>query len=146
MPLLSPASLSSQAGLDTIHYVDAAAAQVAGRKASTLVRLFVLVFGLMVVVSSGVAAQHLPIKTYMTADGLPVNLVKRIKRDSHGFLWFGTRDGLSKFDGYHFTNYGTTRPASSGHQRPDRVPQWNLLGGYQRRRGLQLQPGSARAR
>jgi signal transduction histidine kinase/ligand-binding sensor domain-containing protein len=37
---------------------------------------------------------------------LPVDNVKRIKRDSHGFLWFCTRDGLSKFDGYQFTNYG----------------------------------------
>jgi signal transduction histidine kinase/ligand-binding sensor domain-containing protein len=75
-------------------------------KAGTLVRLAALAVGLGVVVSSGVAAQHLPIKTYTTADGLPVDLVMRIKRDSHGFLWFCTRDGLSKFDGYQFTNYG----------------------------------------
>ena len=50
--------------------------------------------------------EQLPIKSYTTADGLPVDNVKRIKRDSHGFLWFCTRDGLSKFDGYQFTNYG----------------------------------------
>jgi hypothetical protein len=26
-------------------------------------------------------------------------------RDSHGFIWFCTRDGLSMFDRYHFANY-----------------------------------------
>jgi len=56
--------------------------------------------------SSVAVAEHLPIKTYTTADGLPVDIVMRIKRDSHGFLWFCTRDGLSKFDGYQFTTYG----------------------------------------
>lgn len=50
--------------------------------------------------------EQLPIRSYTTADGLPVDNVKRIIRDSHGFLWFCTRDGLSKFDGYQFTNYG----------------------------------------
>lgn len=53
-----------------------------------------------------VEAERLPIKTYTTADGLPHNSVIRIVRDSHGFLWFCTLRGLSRFDGYTFTNYG----------------------------------------
>jgi hypothetical protein len=28
-------------------------------------------------------------------------------RDSRGFLWFCTREGLSRFLGYTFTTYGT---------------------------------------
>ncbi|HMG35898.1 MAG TPA: two-component regulator propeller domain-containing protein [Blastocatellia bacterium] len=56
--------------------------------------------------SAVVCSEQLPIKHYTTADGLPVDIVERIKRDSHGFLWFCTRDGLSKFDGYQFTSYG----------------------------------------
>jgi len=51
-------------------------------------------------------AERLPIKTYNTADGLPHNTVNRIVRDSRGFLWFCTAEGLSRFDGYSFTNYG----------------------------------------
>ena len=50
-------------------------------------------------------AERLPIKSYTTADGLPHNRVKRIVQDSHGFLWFCTAGGLSRFDGYQFTNY-----------------------------------------
>src|SRR6266571_1292529 len=56
--------------------------------------------------ASSVRAQQLPVRTYTTADGLPRDLVLRIVRDSHGFLWFCTGDGLSRFNGYEFTNYG----------------------------------------
>lgn len=51
-------------------------------------------------------AERLPIHTYTTADGLGNNVVHRIVRDSHGYLWFCTREGLSRFDGYGFTTYG----------------------------------------
>jgi ligand-binding sensor domain-containing protein len=55
---------------------------------------------------AGLRAQQLPIKTYTTSDGLPRNGINHIVRDSHGFLWFCTIEGLSRFDGYTFTNYG----------------------------------------
>jgi ligand-binding sensor domain-containing protein len=77
-----------------------------GVKAGRLVHLAVRVLGLLLAVSGGAAAEHLPIKTYTTADGLANNAVNRIVRDSRGFLWFCTREGLSRFDGYSFTNYG----------------------------------------
>src|SRR5216110_2227699 len=50
-------------------------------------------------------AQQLPVRTYTTADGLPRDVVLRIVRDSRGFLWFCTGDGLSRFNGYEFTTY-----------------------------------------
>src|SRR5580765_1862363 len=53
------------------------------------------------------AAERLPVRTYTTADGLPHNEIRRIVRDSRGFLWFCTADGLSRFDGYAFTSFGT---------------------------------------
>ena len=58
-------------------------------------------------VSSPIRAERLPIKAYTTVDGLANNEVNKIVRDSRGFLWFCTSDGLSRFDGYTFTNYGT---------------------------------------
>ena len=57
--------------------------------------------------ASAVCAERLPIKTYTAADGLPCDHIKRIVQDSRGFLWFCTSEGLSRFDGYRFNNYGT---------------------------------------
>ncbi len=51
-------------------------------------------------------AERLPLRSYTVADGLGHNAINRIVRDSRGFLWFATADGLSRFDGYRFTNYG----------------------------------------
>jgi PAS domain S-box-containing protein len=51
-------------------------------------------------------AERLPIKVYTAADGLPRDHINRIVQDSKGFLWFCTSEGLSRFDGYKFTNYG----------------------------------------
>src|SRR4051794_39582690 len=59
--------------------------------------------------AASAAAERLPLKAYTTADGLPHNEINRIVRDSRGFLWFCTGDGLSRFDGYGFTNFGTAQ-------------------------------------
>src|ERR1700741_1360422 len=37
--------------------------------------------------------------------GLSQNHIMCILQDSRGFMWFGTRDGLNKYDGYKFTIY-----------------------------------------
>jgi len=39
------------------------------------------------------------------ADGLSQSWVKSICQDQYGFMWFGTNDGLNKYDGYNFTVY-----------------------------------------
>jgi ligand-binding sensor domain-containing protein/signal transduction histidine kinase len=59
----------------------------------------------LLLVPSLLDASHLPIRTYTTVDGLARDVVLAIAQDSHGFLWFGTAEGLSRFDGYRFTNY-----------------------------------------
>src|SRR5260370_39978147 len=53
------------------------------------------------------SAAQLPVKIYTTADGLARNTIECIVQDPRGFLWFCSSDGLSRFDGYTFTNYGT---------------------------------------
>ncbi len=44
-------------------------------------------------------------KTFTTEDGLPHNVIYSIARDTTGFLWLITWDGLSRFDGNEFRNY-----------------------------------------
>jgi ligand-binding sensor domain-containing protein len=44
--------------------------------------------------------------SYLTVDdGLSQNGSQAILIDRLGFLWFGTQDGLNKYDGYRFTVY-----------------------------------------
>jgi ligand-binding sensor domain-containing protein/signal transduction histidine kinase len=52
-------------------------------------------------------AEQLPLRTYTAADGLGSSYVSHIMRDSRGFMWFSTRNGLSRFDGYRFFTYNT---------------------------------------
>jgi signal transduction histidine kinase/ligand-binding sensor domain-containing protein len=53
------------------------------------------------------AAERLPIRAYTTSEGLAGDWVKRIVRDSRGFLWMCTGGGLSRFDGERFRSWGT---------------------------------------
>ena len=49
---------------------------------------------------NGVEFEHITID-----HGLSQNSVLSILQDSRGFMWFGTWDGLNKYDGYKFTVY-----------------------------------------
>ena len=46
--------------------------------------------------------QDNPIKFLDISDGLSNNSVTTIFQDSDGYLWFGTYDGLNRYDGYNF--------------------------------------------
>src|SRR5690349_5383655 len=71
--------------------------------------LTLLSVGLIAATASFIHAERLPLKTYTTADGLASNRISRIVRDSRGFLWFCTEQGLSRFDGFSFVNYTTAQ-------------------------------------
>ena len=51
-------------------------------------------------------AEHLPITTYTTVDGLAGDDISSVIEDQQGFLWIGTQKGLSRFDGHAFKNFG----------------------------------------
>lgn len=53
-------------------------------------------------------AERLPVRYYTTSDGLGSSAINAIVNDSRGFLWFATRDGLSRFDGFRFNTYKIT--------------------------------------
>src|SRR5947199_10728029 len=64
------------------------------------------ILALLLLIPATLHAERLPLKSYTVADGLPNNIINKIVRDSHGFLWFCTNEGLARFDGYSFTTYG----------------------------------------
>jgi ligand-binding sensor domain-containing protein/signal transduction histidine kinase len=55
----------------------------------------------------GAHAEQPPARTYSSADGLPRDAVTLVRQDSRGFIWMAAGDGISRFDGYQFTNYTT---------------------------------------
>lgn len=51
------------------------------------------------------AQEDIKFTSLSTKDGLSSNAVRVILKDKFGLLWFGTDDGLDKFDGSHFKVY-----------------------------------------
>ena len=70
-------------------------------------RLRTLVLGWCWLQTFVVAAQPANVKFdhIGTSDGLSHGNVISTLQDSKGFMWFGTRDGLNKYDGYNFSVY-----------------------------------------
>ena len=66
---------------------------------------FLIAIQLMCVHTFVVNAQRIFSTSYTMDDGLAANRVYSILQDSCGFMWFGTDDGLSRFDGITFKNY-----------------------------------------
>ena len=51
---------------------------------------------------SAFSSERIHFKRLSTNDGLSQSAVNAITQDRDGFLWFGTQDGLNRFDGYEF--------------------------------------------
>src|SRR5215217_4068050 len=66
---------------------------------------FLFFIGLLTVPPISALAERLPVKIYTSADGLGSSFINNLMRDSRGFMWFCTRDGLSRFDGARFITY-----------------------------------------
>lgn len=68
-----------------------------------------LFFVLLLLVQQGHAQMQHPMEVQMEAfnnkDGLSQGFVSSIIQDHAGFLWFATKDGLNRYDGYHVTVY-----------------------------------------
>jgi ligand-binding sensor domain-containing protein/signal transduction histidine kinase len=67
-------------------------------------RLFLI---LAIATAHWLRAQQPSFRIFTTEDGLVRNWVTKIHRDSKGYLWFCTVEGISLFDGYRFTNFST---------------------------------------
>jgi ligand-binding sensor domain-containing protein/two-component sensor histidine kinase len=55
--------------------------------------------------SDTITAKSLLFKQFTPKDGLPSPQVWNTYRDSFGYRWIATNEGIARFDGYHFYNY-----------------------------------------
>jgi len=60
----------------------------------------------VLLLSDASEAKRHPVRVFRTTDGLPSDEISFLFEDSRGFLWIGTSNGLSRFDGRKFRNYG----------------------------------------
>jgi len=66
-------------------------------------KLIFLLF--LIVFTYKVEAQSYDFKHYSIENGLSQSVVNCISRDTDGYLWFGTQNGLNRFDGYNFKKF-----------------------------------------
>src|SRR5574337_278087 len=57
------------------------------------------------IISPALSQQEINFASLTTKDGLSSNTVNAILKDRFGLLWFGTEDGLDRFDGTNFKIY-----------------------------------------
>lgn len=67
-----------------------------------------LFLGLIFISQSLIIAQQYKFKNYKMLDGLSQDFVYTIDQDKNGYLWMGTGEGLSKFNGIYFKNFFVT--------------------------------------
>lgn len=70
-------------------------------------KISILVFSILILNISNLHSQKQDYKFrhLTTKDGLPSNYIKSIEKDSYGFMWFGTTNGLARYDGYNVKAY-----------------------------------------
>jgi len=66
---------------------------------------YIVLWWMLMVLSTGAVAQGLMIRNYNVKDGLANATVYAAVQDKEGFIWFSTPTGVSKFDGKRFRNY-----------------------------------------
>lgn len=72
---------------------------------STIIKIVLFLFLFSLPVSLFCQANQIKFDHITVEDGLSHSSVFEIMQDSKGFLWFGTQDGLNKYDGYSFKVY-----------------------------------------
>ncbi len=64
-----------------------------------------LLFSLFLTIALGENTPSYLFETIGIADGLSQNSVTCIAKDKYGFIWFGTEDGLNRYDGISFKSF-----------------------------------------
>ncbi len=92
-------------------------------------KAFLPIFGralLFFAAVSGLRAVQIPLQRYSVDDGLPQSTIFSALQDRQGYMWFGTQNGLCRFNGFEFTAYSYEK---------DRVSEGRIYGLYEDREG-----------
>lgn len=76
--------------------------------------LFIIILGLQFIPIYQTSAQVYYFNHYQVENGLSNNAVLCSVQDKDGFMWFGTRDGLNRFDGYNFRHFYADAESENG--------------------------------
>ncbi len=68
------------------------------------VLLLVCIF-LTTATAAPISRDNVRFRSYSTSEGLSQATIRAIAQDSTGLMWFGTQDGLNRFDGYGFKTF-----------------------------------------
>ncbi|PHN01612.1 sensor histidine kinase [Flavilitoribacter nigricans] len=68
-------------------------------------KIFNVSLACLLFLSGNLNGQSAVFLNYTVSDGLPDNTVTCIRQSEDGFIWIGTANGLSRFDGYNFKHY-----------------------------------------
>ena len=82
-----------------------------------------LSFGAMVLALStsnlfGLEARNIRFRHITAEDGLSQSTVHALVQDRDGLMWFGTQEGLNRYDGYEFKTFNTDPDASDSRSMP----------------------------
>ncbi len=89
-----------------------------------IIKSVLTIFFLVAIQPSDVFLQTIHFNNLSTKDGLSNNKVISVIQDKTGFLWFGTEDGLNRFDGYEFKVFRND-PADSNSISSNNI--WSLF-------------------
>ncbi len=88
--------------------------------------IMILLFLLVLMPGVSVSQQYF-VKTYAAENGLSTRLVTDACQDHAGYMWFSTYQGVSKYDGFSFTNYDTVSGLSDQHYRKIRCDEKGII-------------------
>ena len=84
-----------------------------------VIGLIIFLFGLNINSIRITAYENIRFSNITIEDGLGQSTVENIYQDSRGYIWFGTNDGLNRFNGYTFKLYSN-----------DQIDEYKIAGNY----------------
>ncbi len=83
------------------------------RRLTKLISLILFIEVLLLTMSNSLTSYSQNFERFSNKEGFNQNTISCIEQDQYGFLWFGTPNGLIKYDGYEFKTY-TTQSKTNG--------------------------------